>query len=316
MSGLCDEQATVSNTALQGIELPQSPSGWPCGAAPPQPEDFGPGFTLPGHSIRLLQELHKHPLDIRISFFAEGHRYEIDGVPTLGSVTGLVHAFSHDFDPDIAIEKMINSQRWPREEYLNLDGSVMTPTEIKEKWADNGRVSANHGTWVHFLFELYLNREIVTSQCVEFQLFLKFISCLIGCKAYRTEWEIFSEEERLAGSIDFVATAPNGSLIIIDWKRTKLLRTKYENTFQCMQSPLSHLSDCKGIQYRLQLNVYKYILEKQYGFRISEMYVVCVHPDVGEAPFVDVVPDMEDEVSKMMSWQRERVVVESKRSMC
>ena len=148
------------------------------------------------------------------------------------------------------------------------------------------------------------------TQCVEFGLFLKFLACLRGHKAYRTEWEIFSEQERLAGSIDFVALAPDGSLVVIDWKRTKSLKTKYRNVFQRMQGALSHLEDCKGLHYRLQLNVYKHVLEKQYGFKVSAMYVVCVHPDVGDAPFVDVVPNMEDEVFHMMALQRARVAAQ------
>ena len=71
-----------------------------------------------------------------------------------------------------------------------------------------------------------------------------------------------SEEERLAGSIDFVAQAADGTFLIIDWKWSKNLQSKFSNDFQRMKSPLSHLDDCAGNHYSLQLNVYKYLLEK------------------------------------------------------
>ena len=66
-----------------------------------------------------------------------------------------------------------------------------------------------------------------------------------------------SEEERLAGSIDFVAQAADGTFLIIDWKRSKNLQSKFSNDFQRMKSPLSHLDDCAGNHYSLQLNVCK-----------------------------------------------------------
>jgi hypothetical protein len=36
------------------------------------------------------------------------------------------------------------------------------------------------------------------------------------------------------------------------------------------------------------------------------MYVVCVHPDVGDAVFVDEVPDLGREVALVMTEQRRR----------
>jgi hypothetical protein len=48
-----------------------------------------------------------------------------------------------------------------------------------------------------------------------------------GLTSYRTEWTIFAEPEWLAGSIDFVAKAPDGRLVIFDWKRSKELPRPY-----------------------------------------------------------------------------------------
>ena len=71
-----------------------------------------------------------------------------------------------------------------------------------------------------------------------------------------------------------------------------------------MRNGLEHLQDCRGVHYRLQLNAYKYIIEKYYGRRVSAMKVVCTHPDNGYTPFVDEVPFMPEETEVLMRHQR------------
>jgi hypothetical protein len=39
---------------------------------------------------------------------------------------------------------------------------------------------------------------------------------------------------------------------------------------------------------------------------VMGMYIVCVHPDVGDEPFVDVVPDMGPQIDAIMAEQRRR----------
>ena len=70
--------------------------------------------------------------------------------------------------------------------------------------------------------------------------------------------------------------------------------------------PLAHLAACAGVHYRLQLNCYRYILEKYYGVIVEAMYVVCTHPGNGSDAVVDCVPVMHAETEKLMKHQRER----------
>ena len=187
-----------------------------------------------------------------------------------------------------------------------VDVVSLNEAEIIAKWNMNADAAANEGTWMHYKFEAYLNRSVIKEHTTEVRMFLRYIATLKGVTAYRTEWTIFGEEERLAGSIDFVAKMPNGDLVLFDWKRSKVLRTKYVNKFQSMKVPLHHLDDCQGNHYRLQLNCYKYLWEKYYGHIVASMHVVCCHPDNGETAFVDDVPVMKNEAEAMMSYQRQR----------
>ena len=49
----------------------------------------------------------------------------------------------------------------------------------------------------------------------------KFVKDHPQLKPYRTEWMIFDEDLKLAGSIDMVYENPDGTLSIYDWKRSK-----------------------------------------------------------------------------------------------
>ena len=60
------------------------------------------------------------------------------------------------------------------------------------------------------------------------------------------------------------------------------------------------------MHYRLQLNAYKYLIEKYYDKRVSIMYIVGMHPDNGSDPFVDEVPCMPSEINALMEEQRRR----------
>ena len=338
-----------------GIRIPDLPSGWIIPSLPLRPNDFTEICELQAPAPLLLAKLNAHDRDRVLSFDGPTHTYYINGVPTLGSVTGLIRRFSEPFDADVIIEAMVKGKRWPRPGYLKsvlstevaaligfcpagevivheftapcrdeehicelakaiaftdtcrvdiVEAISLSPADIKHKWDANRIEAANLGTWMHLQFELFLNRIPVDKNTSEMQLFLKWVGEQKGLTAYRTEWMIYGEEEQLAGSIDFVAVDEQGRLVLFDWKRSKGLRSKYENQFRNMQRFLGHLEDCSGNHYRLQLNCYCYLIEKYYRKAVAGMFVVCTHPDNEMQAFVDEVPKMDKEVKDLMEDQR------------
>ncbi len=336
---------------------PIPPLTWTQPVVPTKPDDFLTwDRVLP--DVSFLRHLNAHPRDRHVQFFPDRHKYLVRGKETLGSVTGLIHAYTNPFDADHVIDRMMRGSRWPRPGYLQnnfnkedmhtltclppaadlllhmkdrarneeaicnaarilrdesptirwiVNRLALNASQIKRKWADHRDEAANAGTWMHFTFECWLNRVTVDEDTDEMKLLLKFAWSLRGLRALRTEWQIYGDEERLAGSIDFVASNEQGGLVLFDWTRSKTLRSKYVNVFQKMLPPLQHVDDCLGMHYRIQLNAYRYILQKYYGHRVDGMFVVCTHPDNGSTAFVDTVPVMYDEVESMMEEQRQRV---------
>ena len=152
---------------------------------------------------------------------------------------------------------------------------------------------------MHAQFEHLLNGGSLPSRTEEVALLAQFLRSQPGMTAYRTEWRIYAEEEDVAGSIDYVAERPDGSKVIVDWKRTKRTRLNNEAFGKFMRRPLCSVPDCTLWHYRLQLNAYRFILEKYYGQIVSSMYIVGTNPDNGDQPYVDEVPRMETETQAL-----------------
>lgn len=91
---------------------------------------------------------------------------------------------------------------------------------------------------------------------------------------------------------------PDGTLAIYDWKRIEELKT--ENRFQSGLGPVEHLPDTNYWHYSLQLNVYRYILQKHYGYVVSELALVVLHPN-NTSWRVAKLNFMDEEVASMMA---------------
>jgi len=185
----------------------------------------------------------------------------------------------------------------------------MSDEEIQKLWEERKVDAANRGTEAHYQIELWLNRDYCRIEEPEVQRALHFLSTLTGMypgiKAYRTEWRIFAEAEDLAGSIDLALRLPQGTLALIDWKRTsKGKEVLWNRRYDRMGVPLEHMEDCSGAIYALQLNLYRWILESYYGERVSLMAIVSIHPEV--EPFFTAVPDLRLEVAYLMAERRAR----------
>ena len=178
-------------------------------------------------------------------------------------------------------------------------GLGLSENEIREKWAQAREDGAKEGTWMHAQFEHLLNGGSLPSRTKEVVLLAQFLRSHPGMTAYRTEWRVYAEEEDVAGSIDYVAERTDGSKVIVDWKRTRRTRLSGEAFGKTMRRPLCSVPDCTLWHYRLQLNVYRYILEKYYGQNVSSMYIVGTNPDNGNHPYVDEVPRMQTETEAL-----------------
>lgn len=225
-----------------------------------------------------LSEKNVHPRDKRISFQEEGHIYTIEGLDEHPiSVTTLIHKYFPEFEADKVIDKMMRSAKWAHSKYYG-----MTKEEIKKKWEDEKNTAAELGTKMHKAIEEYINGQLKeTPQTKEFEYFLRFWEDLKALnpdlKPYRTEWLVYDERKKVAGSIDLVLINSKEELIIVDWKRSKEIKTN--NPYQSGLYMFSHLDDCNYVHYSIQLNIYRHLLETNYDKKVIGMCLLIFHPN-------------------------------------
>ena len=252
-----------------------------------------------------LANKNAHPRDSHILFDEGPHIYTIDGDSDYMSVTTWNHSHFEKFNADHIIEKMMKSRNWTKSKYFG-----MTPQEIKDLWDKNGKEASEAGTKMHYDIECFYNDQEVEidEDCVEFDYFMAFEND-IGSKLepYRTEWMVWDKELKLAGSIDMVFRNPDGTLLIYDWKRCKNI--KKDNRFQSSITPcIDHLPDTNYWHYSLQLNTYKYMLEKNYGEKVVGMYLVCLHPNNANKSYIRLkVPHLKQEIKDLMNLRKSMV---------
>ncbi len=259
-----------------------------------------------------LAVVNAHPRDARISFEEASHTYTIDGTREgWTSCTTFIHTFFGDFDADAVIAKMMGSKKWSESKYFG-----MTAEAIKAQWTAAAEEASTAGTRMHLDIEHWYNADPVGNLEAdgwapqagpEWDYFLAFEEKWRkprGFEPFRTEWLVFKEDIKLAGSIDMVYRKPDGKFAIYDWKRAKEM--KMENAWQSGKPPLEHLPDCNYWHYSIQLNIYRTILEELYGAEVDELALVVLHPN-NRSFQVRKVQRMETEVEAMFATRRAAV---------
>ena len=247
-----------------------------------------------------LKIINAHERDSRIVFDEEPHIYYIDeSSEGYISCTTFIHSFFGKFNAEEIASKLLSGNN-PK--YKNK-----TKEEILDEWEKNRVEAASAGTKMHKNIEDNYNDKVVLDDSPEYSMFLKFKDDWSQMQAYRTEWEIFDQEFKIAGSIDMIFKGGDGKFYIADWKRSKEI--KKSNKFQKGTPPIEHLDDCNFNQYSLQLNLYKHILEKHYGIKIEGMFLVVLHPNNSTYLKMDI-KCMQKEISWILEERRNQMIIQ------
>ncbi len=217
------------------------------------------------------------------------------------SVTTFIHTLFPVFDEDVVIDKMMaNFHKW-NDPIRNEKYFGMTKEQIKENWKFTRDDACAKGTHMHEQIELYYNNAPHENNTREFELFQQFEEKEIKGKlrAYRTEWMIFTELNRICGSIDMLYEYVDEKkqdidgkkpLIIYDWKRSKAIN--FSNRWENGCVPCTRdLDNCNWNIYSIQLRLYAWILETHYDVVIDAMFIVVLHPNQDEYIKLEVKKD-------------------------
>lgn len=239
--------------------------------------------------------------DNYIKFDEAQHRYSVDGYGEMQSVSSVVAQFFKEFD----------ALYWS---LRKCNQNVEKAAQLREQWDSKGCLASQVGTYLHKQIEDYLNgkRDIdmlcevcykgnYLNICDQIDItrewtFFKAFHSVVGYTPFRTEWRVYDTDARIAGTIDLVCSCADGSYEIYDWKRSNKIDPTEVNKFANGLNGLEHLTDTSYSHYCLQQNLYRYMLERNYGIRISRMNLVVLHPDYSTYRVVPI-PRMDAEVA-------------------
>ena len=255
--------------------------------------------------MRSFTDAGRYEQDQYIDFESEGHVYTYKGQTQLLPVSSLIAYFFEQFDAQAAARRQWERNGTPIEETL-------------AKWDRNGKMACEVGTFVHEQTENFFRdgtfetdfdfayAGIVEHVNVETekQHFLHFIKDY-QIRPYRQEWPVYDTDLNIAGTIDMICQEPDGEFTIYDWKRS----AKVVNLFgQPVVAAFGGRTGINGItlpdtpfyHYCLQQNLYRYMLETNYGIRIKAMNLVVLCPDY-PTYYVAPVPKMDEVIQQIVS---------------
>ena len=211
------------------------------------------------------------------------------GTADYTSVTTLIEKFFPYFDEEAYIEKFMKESGKTREEVVR---KMMEPSE--------------RGTFMHQQIEYFLKGKPHEEDFKEFRLFRKFHEEQIlrrGLSFYDAEKIVTLPQYGIAGTVDALFRKPDGTFVMVDWKRSKnLIIDGYPKKYGTGRgiSILSHLDNSSYYHYELQQSFYKYILETEYGLKISSMILCVLHPDYDRYYPIKLGEDRLPEVQEMI----------------
>lgn len=242
--------------------------------------------------------------DGKLSFDEDAHRYSIGDIE-MRPVSSVVAMFFKEFNAELVSLKKCN-------------GNILEAEKIREVWACKGCVASQAGTFLHKQIEDYFNGKSVPELLCDVSYEGKFVkhNSTIDISRewsffkaferdatpvpFRTEWRVYDLESRMAGTLDLVCACEDGTYEIYDWKRSCKIDPKEVNLWSSGINGLQHLTDTSYVHYCLQQNLYRYMLQKNYGIKISRMNLVVLHPELDAYNLVPV-PVMDCEIETIIN---------------
>jgi hypothetical protein len=272
-----------------------------------------------------------HPNDKLIIFAEtipnseEHHKYFIRGNNEYCSVSQFYSQFFHEFDNIGIASKMISREDFfTNDRYQEYWGMVNEETSMEENidtivkhWKDYGDLQSSLGTSMHREIELWCNSSDVKMELIDpaCQHFLKLHQDLKdkNQSVFRTEMMMFDDDSKICGCADVIFIdddeLTNENILewqkntrklkvhLGDWKRSKKIeKCGYGKTGI---EPCNTLPSANYYKYSLQLNLYRYILEKNYNFEVLDMTIYVFHPN-NDCYLDFVVTDYQELVMKMI----------------
>lgn len=219
----------------------------------------------------------------KVKYYDAEHKYFI-GEQELISGTAFVGLFKEKFDSKAMAEKTAKKRK-------------VSVEEVLADWEFKGNFSRTKGTLLHNFAEHYWKNKVYPIDYTEYvetfgegvmeerleeckRMFLDFYKdASQTLSLVSAELVVADEEIGIAGMVDKLFwNQKHGELQIWDYKTNKEIneQSKYRKK---MLAPINFMHECELDTYSIQLNLYKYIIQKNTNLKIGKCYLVHIHEE-------------------------------------
>lgn len=253
-----------------------------------------------------------------VEFFEEEHYYVVDGLRYRGSGTSVVHSVFEPFNEQVMLDRIVNGRRWATDpDYRYYQ---MPRQDIAALWEHIRTQASLLGTIMHAYIECFYNDvkpdwaslgvQGPDDLGLEYTHFHTFHDEIVEgkLKPWRTELILVDPAYEFVGTIDMLfqdlhAGPDDRTLFMMDHKRSKEIRHKPFNPTDLAYEPFNELANINKHHYFLQLNLYKFVLERNTPYRVKTMHLSVFHPTQSSFVLVEV-PDLQHLAAKLCGMRR------------
>lgn len=235
-----------------------------------------------------LNELNKAFGDFK--FFDDDHHYEYKGKRVGISVTTFIHEYANEFNEQEMAERVATKNNKSVEEILN-------------EWHYKRDFSCEKGTTVHeYIQSLFSGNQY---RKLTFDESKEYLEAVDKCqrqadnfyKDYKDKLEhlidelpIGSQDYDICSCVDHLFyNRLTGGLVLVDYKTNKEMSGYNKKAYKkAMKFPLNNLNDDSYNHYKIQLSIYKFLIEKYTNIKVDEMFIVYFTENNETYEIVDV----------------------------
>jgi ATP-dependent exoDNAse (exonuclease V) beta subunit len=220
----------------------------------------------------------KNPRGKKITFDEDEHKYSDEKGRRYNSVTSVIHSLFPEFEREkmayfVARKRVMKAKGYPDKDSTPVPEVMAERAVVLEEWEENKNQACDLGTQIHRYAECQL-------QGIDFDMTFtgerqpklaktldKFIPELLDSYEFlEAEKIVFCPTILLAGTIDLIMrNKKSGKLCIFDWKTNKAINQS-DSYGKKGKLFLEHIENANYWYYALQLNVYRWILNREkYG---------------------------------------------------
>jgi hypothetical protein len=185
-----------------------------------------------------------------------------------------------------------------------------TTDEIEEYLEEDHEERTYNGTKLHEAISNSYNGFETKSDYTDSTEYSQFLRFKKHCTLtpYRTEWAIYDPTLRIIGNLDMAFTHDTKSpdnLVLYEWKTVKYMQ-KYSNDSYGVELA-STIPNNPFWRWTLQLNIYRAILEKNYGKKVSELRVLILQKATNK--YIDIkVPMLDNIIFYIWRWRKAQIL--------